>query len=223
MNTPTKLTFSRIIVVIALIITLFVLAFCRNLDVPELGDTGINVVFLVVFGVFILACITDMIDGHMARSRDLITDLGKFLDPVADKLLIDTLLIFLIAPSIFAPYASESQLNINVFCVIIFIARDITVDSLRFIAANKNIVIAANMWGKAKTVLQMVALSFVLLNGWPFSYFDSGWANGIHITDFIVYIATAVSLISGIIYVVQNRKVFSSKKVEVEEDSEGEN
>ncbi len=219
MNTPNKLTISRIALVIVLIVALFVLALIPDLHVTDLGDSGINLVFIIVFGVFLIACITDMFDGHMARSRDLITDFGRFLDPVADKLIIDTLLIFLIAPATFAPYAENQIININVFCVIIFIARDIAVDSLRFIAANKNVVIAANMWGKAKTVLQMVAVSFVLLNGWPFSYFDSGWAHYAHITDFIVYIATAVSLISGIIYLVENRQVFTTKKPKGEEES----
>ena len=72
--------------------------------------------------------------------------------------------------------------------------------------------IAANIFGKAKTVLQMVAITFVLLNGFPFNYFDAGWPAGLHITDFIVYIATAVSLLSGIIYVIQNRQVFKDAK-----------
>ncbi|MCD8195137.1 MAG: CDP-diacylglycerol--glycerol-3-phosphate 3-phosphatidyltransferase [Coprobacillus sp.] len=213
MNTPTKLTFSRIIIIIAMVIALFVLSVIPDFVDPYIpgikeGYGEIDLVFLVIFVVFIAACITDTIDGHMARKRDLITDLGKFLDPVADKLLIDSLLIFLISPSLFASYNTVQVISINVFIVIIFIARDIAVESLRFIAASKNVVIAANWWGKAKTVLEMVAIGFVLLNGWPFSYFDSGWPKGLHITDFIVYIAAAVSLISGIIYIVQNRQVF---------------
>ena len=90
-------------------------------------------------------------------------------------------------------------------------ARDIVVDALRFIAAQKNVVIAANIFGKLKTVLEMVAISFVLLNGFPFNYFDANWISGLHITDFLVYIATFVSVLSGIIYVVQNRHVFKDK------------
>ncbi|MCD8204022.1 MAG: CDP-diacylglycerol--glycerol-3-phosphate 3-phosphatidyltransferase [Coprobacillus sp.] len=218
MNTPTKLTFSRIIVIIALFVTLlslYIVSLCvPDFTTPSIPGTDIDVVFFVVFIVFLAACITDTIDGHMARSRNLITDLGRFLDPVADKLLIDALFLFLIAPSIFAPYNTVQVVSVNVFCAIIFIARDIMVDSLRFIAANKNIVISANIWGKLKTVLQMVAISFVLLNGWPFSYFDSGWPLGLHITDFIVYIAAAISLVSGIIYLVQNWSVLKTEKKE---------
>ncbi len=218
MNTPTKLTFSRIIVIIALFITLLVLyivSLCvPDFTTPTIGGSNIDVVFFVVFIIFIAACITDAIDGHLARSRDLVTDLGKFLDPVADKLLIDILFLFLIAPGIFAPYNTVQIISVNVFCAIIFIARDITVDALRFVAASKGVVISANIWGKLKTVLQMVAISFVLLNGWPFSYFDYEWPIGLHITDFIVYIAALVSLISGIIYLVQNWSVFKTDKKE---------
>ena len=122
------------------------------------------------------------------------------------------MVIFLVAPKLFATYAVEQAISFNIWCAIILIGRDIVVDALRFIAAQKKIVIAANIFGKAKTVLQMVAITFVLLNGFPFNYFDSSWPAGLHITDFIVYIATAVSLLSGIIYVIQNRQVFKEVK-----------
>jgi CDP-diacylglycerol--glycerol-3-phosphate 3-phosphatidyltransferase len=88
------------------------------------------------------------------------------------------------------------------------IARDIVVDALRFVAAKKNVVIAANIFGKLKTVLQMVAIGVVLLNGFPFNYFDASWPQYLHVSDIIVYIATFVSFMSGVIYVWQNRKAF---------------
>lgn len=213
MNLPTKITFSRIIIIILMIIGLAVLQICSNFGFvsPMLGNSGINLVYFIVFVIFIVGSFTDFLDGYLARKNNQVTALGKFLDPVADKLLINSMIIFLTAPSIISPYVTAPQLSIPVWCAIIFVARDIVVDALRFIAAQRNIVIAANIFGKMKTVLQMVAISFVLLNGWPFSYFDASWPAGLHITDFIVYIATAVSLLSGIIYVIQNRKVFSSK------------
>lgn len=215
MNLPTKITFSRIIIIILMIIGLFVLNMLAHPSIgfvsPYIGNTGINVVYLFIFVIFVIASFTDFLDGYLARKNNQVTALGKFLDPVADKLLINSMIIFLIAPSIFSPYIKGAQLSISAWCAIIFVARDIVVDALRFIAAQRNIVIAANIFGKLKTVFQMVAISLVLLNGWPFSYFDSNWPAGLHITDFIVYIATFVSLMSGIIYVIQNRKVFSSK------------
>ena len=191
-----------------MIIGLFVLSFFK-FDLPILGNTNINLIFLIVCIFFIVASLTDFLDGYLARKNNQVTDLGKFLDPVADKLLVNSMIIFLSAPSVFAPYAS-TNISFNVWCVIIMIARDIVVDALRFIASSKNVVIAANIFGKMKTVLQMVAIVLVLLNGFPFSYFDNNWISGLHITDFVVYLATFVSFMSGVIYVIQNRKVLKN-------------
>ena len=204
MNTPTKITVTRIVSIVIMIIALFVLSFFKasDLNLPELGNTGINLIFLIIFVFFLIASFTDFLDGYLARKNNQVTDLGKFLDPVADKLLINSMVIFLVAPSVFAPY-TINQLDFNVWCAIILIARDIVVDALRFIAARKKIVIAANIFGKMKTVMEMVAISLVLLNGFPFRYFDQGW-----VTRVAVYLATLVSFISGVIYVYQNRSVF---------------
>ena len=213
MNTPTKITFARIIAIVLMIITLFVLSVIPEWKTIELGNTGINLVFLIIFVFFVLASFTDYLDGHLARKNNQVTDLGKFLDPVADKLLINSLVIFLIAPSIFAPYIPGElhQVGFNIWCAIILVARDIVVDALRFIAANKGKVISANIFGKLKTVLEMVAIGVVLLNGFPFRYFDANWLPGLRIADFLVYLCTLASLVSGIIYVVQNRHVFKEE------------
>ena len=123
------------------------------------------------------------------------------------------MLIFLCAPSIFAHYAYEQTAFIPVWCVIIMVARDTVVDALRFIAAQKGVVIAANIFGKLKTVLQMVAIGAVLLNDFPFHYMYPNNTNPyLTVTMFIVYAATLASLLSGIIYVWQNRKAFLESK-----------
>ena len=214
MNLPTKITFSRIIATVILIVTLFVLSLIPNLSTPELENSRINLVFLVVFVFFVIASsYTDHLDGKLARKNNQVTDLGKFLDPVADKLLVSSMLIFLCAPSIFAHYAYEQTAFIPVWCVIIMVARDTVVDALRFIAAQKGVVIAANIFGKLKTVLQMVAIGAVLLNDFPFHYMYPNNTNPyLTVTMFIVYAATLASLLSGIIYVWQNRKAFLESK-----------
>ena len=219
MNLPTKITFTRIIMIVVMIISLFVLNIVNAINgwqTFELGNTGINLVFLILFIFFVIASYTDHLDGYLARKNNQVTDLGKFLDPVADKLLINSLVIFLAAPAVFAPYipSALNQIDCNVWCVIILVARDIVVDALRFIGASKGKVIAANIFGKLKTVLEMVAIGAVLLNGFPFRYFDASWPRGLHIADFLVYLATAASLISGIIYVWQNRHVFKEEKID---------
>lgn len=216
MNLPTKITFTRILAIVAMMVALFVMSVINSVNhwqTFELGNTGINLVFLIIFIFFLVASYTDHLDGHLARKNNQVTDLGKFLDPVADKLLINCIVIFLVAPSVFARYVpnAESVITFNIWCAILLVARDIVVDALRFIAASKGQVISANIFGKLKTVLEMVAVSAVLLNGFPFRYFDKNWPAGLHIADFLVYAATLMSLISGFIYVYQNRRVFKEE------------
>ncbi len=212
MNLPTKITFARIIATVMLIITLFVLSFYPELNTPLLGNTRINLIFLVIFVFFVIASYTDHLDGKLARKNNQVTDLGKFLDPVADKLLVSTMLIFLACRDA-SLYAHEQSIYIPVWCVIIMVARDTVVDALRFIAAQKGVVIAANIFGKLKTVLQMVAIACVLLNDFPFHYMYPNNTNPyLTVTSFLVYAATLVSFISGVIYVYQNRKAFLESK-----------
>ena len=210
MNLPTKITFSRIIAIVIMVIALFVLWIIGRVNpefvIPNIGNSGINWLYFGLFVFFVIASFTDYLDGHLARKNNQVTDLGKFLDPVADKLLINSMVIFLIVPASYAP----GQMDFSIWCAIILVARDIVVDALRFIAAQKNVVIAANIFGKLKTVLEMIAVSLVLLNGWPFIYFDVSWP--VRIADIFVYLATLASLVSGVIYVVQNAKVFKENK-----------
>lgn len=216
MNLPTKITMSRIIAIVLMVLGLFVLYVIKLVN-PSfttilIGNSKINLVFLILFAFFLIASYTDHLDGHLARKNNQVTSLGKFLDPVADKLLINSMVIFLAAPAVFASYipGAESVAHFSVWCAIILVARDIVVDALRFIAAEKGVVIAANIFGKLKTVLEMVAICFVLLNGWPFNYFDYNWP--VRISDIFVYLATLTSVISGVIYVYQNRKVLKETK-----------
>lgn len=216
MNTPTKITVSRIVLIVAMLITLFVLALIPNLEVPDLviGDAHINWVYFGCFIVFIVAAFTDFLDGYLARKNNQVTDLGKFLDPIADKLLVDGTMIFLLVPQVYAPSHARDSLTLTIlaFCVIVMISRDLIVDVLRLIAVQKKIVIAANIFGKAKTVLQMIAIPALLLNDWPFSYFSGLIPEPLHISNILFYFATIMSLISGIIYVYQNRMVLKETK-----------
>ena len=213
MNTPTKITFSRIIAIVVMIIALFVLSFI-NFTAPTFlqtdnGWTGLNLVYVILFAFFLIASYTDHLDGKLARKNNQVTNLGKFLDPVADKLLINSMVIFLVLNWHYAP----GQMTFSIWCAILLVARDIVVDALRFIAAQKGQVIAANIFGKLKTVLEMVAICFVLLNDFPFGMlYGSACPAGLRVTDFLVYAATAASVISGVIYVYQNRKVLKEDK-----------
>ena len=217
MNLPTKITFSRIIAIAIMIITLVVLYFVGlanpSFVIPDIPHTGINWLYFGLFVFFVIASFTDYLDGHLARKNNQVTDLGKFLDPVADKLLVNSMVIFLIVP---ASYAHNGQMNFSLWCAILLIARDIIVDALRFIAAQKGVVIGANIFGKAKTVLEMIAVSLVLLNGWPFIYFDANWP--VRIADFFVYLCTFASVMSGIIYLVRYGYVLKGEKKDGNEE-----
>ena len=210
MNLPNKITVSRIILIFIMIIAMFVLAFIPDFHVKSIGNSGINPIYLVFTIVFIVAAFTDMLDGKIARKCNLVTDLGKFLDPIADKLLNDAMMIFLLVPQAYAweQRRDPLMLTILLICVVLMIARDLIVDALRLVAVKKNIVIAANIFGKAKTVLQMIAIPMLLLNDWPFNYFDSKWPQALQISNWFFYIATIMSIVSGVIYVYQNRNVF---------------
>ena len=223
MNLPTKITLSRIITMVVVLIGLFVLDCIPGFKPLMIPYTGydwstktwvpvINLVYLIVFVIFILASSTDAVDGHIARSRNLVTDLGKFLDPVADKILVNSMLIFLCIP-----HYGLDTMTIHIACVILMILRDLIVDALRFIAAQKGIVIAANIFGKLKTIFQMIAIPVILVNGFPFSYFDMGWPRWLRISQWFVYAATFLSVLSGIIYVYRGRHVlFGDKKQDAE-------
>lgn len=219
MNLPNKITISRIILIVLMILGIFVLAIVESIPearfiAPNIGNSRINLVYLIICIVFIIAAATDYLDGHLARKLNLVTDFGKFLDPIADKLLNDATMIFLLVPQIYAPDQRSNPIALTILavCVIIMIGRDLVVDALRMIAVKNNVVIAANIFGKAKTVLQMIAIPMLLLNDWPFYHFDSSWPEALQVSNIFFYIATAMSLISGIIYVIQNKQVFKGSK-----------
>ena len=208
MNLPTKLTVSRIVIVVVMLLGLFtcdILYMAGILVMPMVGP--INLAYFISFFLFVIASLTDMLDGKIARKYNLVTDMGKFLDPVADKLLVNLTLIYLALP-----HFGTNNAVIPVSCVIIMIGRDLIIDAFRLVASTKGSVVAANIFGKLKTVFQMIAIPMVLLNSWPFAYFDADWNNYLRICNIAIYIATAMSLISLIIYLKQNWHILLEKK-----------
>jgi CDP-diacylglycerol--glycerol-3-phosphate 3-phosphatidyltransferase len=211
MNTPNKITLSRFFFAIVMII-IYCLNFLPNASsfAPMLGTSGFNWIDLVCAIVFTVGAITDSIDGHLARKHHLVTNLGKFLDPLADKFLVDSALILL---------ATKVDPNGNFYLfpamVVLFVGRDLAMDGLRMIANSKGRVLAANIYGKIKTVLEMVAIPVIFLNGFPFNYCDfQGLGNFQYtyvITNCLAFIALAMSLISCFIYFKQNYDVLKEE------------
>ena len=141
MNLPTKITFSRIVATVLMLITLFVLSIVKP-EINPIGNTPLTWVYLGLFVFFVLASYTDHLDGSIARKRNMVTDLGKFLDPIADKLLINSLIIFLSIPGTIY----DGQMAFPYWCAIILIVRDLIIDALRQMAAIKGTVIIAGKY-----------------------------------------------------------------------------
>ena len=201
MNLPNKITISRLI--IAVIMIFFALFPWANVGASSilttLGNTGFTILDLILAILFVVGSATDAIDGKIARKYNLITDFGKFFDPLADKFLVNSALIFL------ACYG-----RIPALIIILMIGRDLAVDGIRFMAASKGEVIAANIFGKLKTVFQMVTIPFVMLNGFPFNYLFK--EHTYIFLDVLLSITCAMSLISGFIYLYRGRKYIQCAK-----------
>ena len=201
MNTPNKITITWFILTIILIAIMVFTYNSYNINIPYLGNTGFNVIDLVGCIIFIVASITDFIDGHLARKNNLVTDFGKFMDPLADKFLVNSSLIIL---------AVQKSNLLPVLIVVLMIGRDIAVDGIKLISAKKGRTVAANIYGKLKTVFQMIAIPVIFLNGFPFNYLLK--ENTYIITIILASLACLMSLISGVIYIYQNRDMIKEAK-----------
>ena len=200
MNLPNKITLSRII-----LIPFFIAAFMlKDVSALFIGGSG-NYWVYIATGIFALASLTDFLDGYLARKNNLVTDMGKFLDPIADKILIAAA-FFIILGYTLVPVAA------GVIIVTLVIGREFAISALRSIAAGKNVIIAADKIGKLKTVSQIAAVIVLL----PAAQLDA--LIGIRIfyyTGFSLLIASALlAVISGVNYLYKNRKVFAENKAE---------
>lgn len=176
MNLPNKLTILRVIMIPFFVV--FLLA-----DVTGSADKWIALV------IFCVASLTDMLDGKIARKRNLVTNFGKFMDPLADKLLVCTALICL-----------TSMDRLNVVVTLIIIARDFIISGFRLVASDNGIVIAASYWGKFKTVSQMVLIIVKIADlGGIFSDLEG----------VLTIIAVALTLISLMDYIMKNKEVLT--------------
>lgn len=197
MNLPNKLTLARLI-----LIPFFIAAFYLGFFMGH---------YFVALGIFVIASITDFFDGYIARKYNMITDLGKFLDPIADKVLVLSGLIVLISD----PYATNVFAQIGTIGMIyggigvsIIMAREMVVSSLRMMAAKKGVVLAAEMTGKVKTFFTDVTIIILLLTGDLLNFAPSvGF-----IFDYIGLACFGISVLltvySGISYLIKNKEVF---------------
>lgn len=192
MNLANKLTLLRIFLVPVFLIFFLV--------------EGIDYGTIVATIVFIVASITDQLDGHIARSRNQITTFGKFMDPLADKLLVTAVFVCLVQIGMIPAWA-----------VIIILSREFAVSGLRSIAASNGLVIAASWWGKIKTVTQMLAILLFLLTVNIMTIGNTNllvnfFPGFLVASNIIFYICVVITIISGIDYFIKNRKVITFDK-----------
>ncbi|MFV0424351.1 MAG: CDP-diacylglycerol--glycerol-3-phosphate 3-phosphatidyltransferase [Bacilli bacterium] len=185
-NLATSFTILRLILVPIIIFVLL-----TNIISTSVSINGqyIEIKYFIAAIIFVVGSLTDFVDGFIARKYNQVTDLGKFLDPIADKLLVNSTVIVLIYSGLISPIVG-----------IIFIGRDTIVDVIRMIVSAKGEVVAASKYGKLKTVFQMVGITMVLLYNIPFENF------GIPVATILIYIAVFFSVFSGIDYYYLNKK-----------------
>lgn len=196
LNTPNKLTVARII------ITPIYLALILWTSLPHR--------FLIATLVYSLAAVTDAIDGKLARKNNQITNFGKLLDPIADKILTTSALL------------AFMQMGLcNIWIVMIVLTREFTVASIRMIAAADGVVIPANIWGKLKTVSQMTFTIVIMLLGEGYQYLPQiftlgvtcpAWLTLSNISNTLLWITAVLTVVSGVIYVVDSKKVIDYTK-----------
>ena len=197
MNLPNKLSLLRI----------FLIPFVMFFYLADFIPYGIGKIVAIV--IFIAAALTDMLDGKIARKHNLVTNLGKFLDPIADKILTATVFFLILADGTLpAPY--------GVIIVTIIIAREFMVSALRQLAANKGIVLAADKWGKAKTFVQMIALPLCMLLSYIYTcgFNTPNWlVLTMQIVSFtFIGAATLLTIVPGVNYLVKNKDCFKDNK-----------
>ena len=182
MNLANKITIMRVLLIPVYAVVMYI-------------DKGYA--FYIAGAIFITASLTDTLDGYIARKYNMITDFGKFLDPLADKLLVLTSLII---------YVSFGRLPAWTLIVVMF--RELIITSLRSIAALKNHVLAADVYGKLKTIFQLVALSAI-----HFEVFFDKFTNSYFslLVNVLYMISVALTIISGVNYLVKNKSVFEDR------------
>ncbi|MDC7287159.1 CDP-diacylglycerol--glycerol-3-phosphate 3-phosphatidyltransferase [Blautia schinkii] len=179
MNTPNKLTIARMVLVPFLVFFM-------------LSGWGGDANRYISLAIFVVASVTDWFDGHLARKYKLVTNFGKFMDPLADKLLVCSAIICLVEMD-----------RLEAWIVIIIIAREFIISGFRLIAAESGVVIAANYWGKFKTVSQMIMIILLILDYKGFFAI---------LAEIFVWLSLALTVISLATYIWQNRKVLSMQE-----------
>ncbi|MDE6014132.1 MAG: CDP-diacylglycerol--glycerol-3-phosphate 3-phosphatidyltransferase [Acetatifactor sp.] len=195
MNLPNKLTIFRVILIVPFVLVL--LGSIQGWGLHEMLFGGVSAYAeYTALGIFIVASLTDLLDGKIARKYNLVTNFGKFMDPLADKLLVCAAMIVLVEMG-----------RIPSWVVVVIISREFIISGFRLIASDNGVVIAASYWGKFKTTFQMVMICMMLVKDAPFLSLAAHQEYFALATDIVMWIALALTVISLVDYLVKNRNV----------------
>ncbi len=191
MNLPNKITMSRIVLSLIIIIFLLFPFDATGVSLPKIfvnESIVIDIKYIVAGVLFVVASLTDFVDGHIARKYNMVTDFGKMLDAIADKVLVNAILIILASTGF-----------ISAIIPVIIVVRDIVVDTIKMVAGNKGRVVAAIYTGKIKTACMMVGITLTLFYNLPFELWN------IRVSDALLIIAAVLSVVSAIQYFDMNK------------------
>ena len=196
MNLPTKITVARLVLTVFIILLLCIPYSFLGFNFPTYDVNGVKVeLHYIIAGVlFIIASLTDYLDGYLARKNNQVTDTGKMLDAIADKVLVNSVLIILAA-----------QGFIHVIVPVVIVLRDIVVNAIKMEAAGKGKVVAAIGSGKIKTALLMVGVVLAFFYNLPFELWN------IRVSEILLYIACIMSIISAVQYFNMNKEIIFGK------------
>ena len=197
LNLPNKITIVRIILAFIIMLLLLLPWYQFGVEWPVFIVKGLNInlKYIIVGILFLIASLSDFIDGYLARKNNMVTDFGKVADAIADKVLVNGLLIILAYERI-----------ISIVIPVVIITRDIVVDSLKMLSGNKGKVVAASILGKVKTICMMSGLTLVLFYNLPFELINFPLA------DILLIIATVMSVISGCDYYYKSKDLLFPKE-----------
>lgn len=198
MNVPNKITICRILLSILLLIIMIFPVDKVGINFPEFqlaSKLVIDSKYIICGIIFLIASLTDFLDGYLARKYNMVTDIGKVMDAIADKILVNGVLILLAAEGYISPIVP-----------VVIVSRDIVVDSIKMVAGQKSGAVGASMAGKIKTACMLVGITLLFFYDLPFSLIN------VYPAKAIIMIATVLSVISGIQYYVKNKKYLFDTK-----------
>lgn len=195
MNLPNKITITRIVLAILLLVIMLLPWYQMGITFPVYMSGNLSLKYIIAGIIFFIASVSDFLDGYLARKNNQVTDFGKVMDAIADKMLVNGVLIIL-----------AYDRCISIVIPVVIITRDIIVDSCKMVSGNKGKVVAASILGKLKTICMMCGITLTMFYNLPFELIN------IPVAEMFLYAATILSVISGCQYYNKTKEFFLPKK-----------